>query len=160
MDNPIQLFNTPPTHLSVGAVLRNELGQILCHHFDKSPGEGLSDIYVLMRETVENNESLEASVHRGLMEEFGATGTITKYLGPIIGNYPEADPTQMTEKTTLYFLVEVIDFDPARRHTGDAESASVLQWQTPEFLIEKMTAQRARVGDRGDLDESPILNRL
>jgi len=46
-------------------------------------GKGLpfNELYLLMRETVEDGESLYDAVARGLQEEFGLSGEVERYLG-------------------------------------------------------------------------------
>lgn len=154
------LFDTPPTHLSVGAVLLNDQHEVLCHYFHKTPWEGLRDIYVLMRETVEEDEPLEAAVARGLAEEFGASGEIIKYLGPLVSHYQDVEAQMMVEKTTLYFLVRLGDLDATKRDETDPEKDSVLEWYPPEVLVDRMQDQGRRYPDRTDLNESEILKRL
>lgn len=50
-----------PYHLSVGGVVINASNQILCHHFPVSE-RNPDDLYILMRESVENEETLEQTV--------------------------------------------------------------------------------------------------
>ena len=151
-----------PQHLSVGAILMNAKGEICCHHIfakdlEGHAGlEGLDDFYILMRETIEMGEGLEDAVHRGLQEEFGATAEIVDYVGSIKGSFLYANTG--IEKTTLYFLCKLIDQDETRR-TGDIESKTTLEWQTPAFLIPRMQEQSQRLG-RTDIDESLVLKRI
>lgn len=145
-----------PFHISVGAVLVNEGGKILAHRALASAIEpdyryklgGLDEAYILMRESLEDSETLEKGVARGLAEEFGATGTIERYLGSI----------QITvegfEKTTLYFLVRLDGL--GERPKDDAESFTELVWMEPKELAAKMRAQGAKAG-RTDLDESKAI---
>jgi len=145
-----------PFHISVGAVLVNDEGKILAHKLlaEKAKPEfryklgGLEEAYILMRETIENGESLEVAVARGLQEEFGAEGAIEKYLGSL------QFEVEGFEKTELFFLVKLTAL--GERLAGDAESYSELVWETPQFLIERMKEQGKRA-DRRDLDESKII---
>src|SRR6187549_3956056 len=68
-----------PYHLSIGAVLFNKEGKIACHHFTEI--FGYKDVYILMRESMENDETPMMTLHRGLAEEFGATGKPIAFLG-------------------------------------------------------------------------------
>lgn len=150
-----------PQHLSVGAILINAADEICCHHFFAKDlrgywtGEGLDDFYLLMRETPEPGESLEAALARGLREEFGATAELVDYAGSIQSRF-ESKGVEV-QKTTPYFLCRLIDQDPSHRE-GDIESKTSLEWQSAEFLIPKMREQAVRFG-RTDVDESPILER-
>ncbi len=151
-----------PQHVSVGAVLVNKNGEVCAHHFLTKDlkgywsEEGIDDFFILMRETVEPGESLEATLHRGLQEEFGATGEIVDYLGSIQSHFKHRNVE--IEKTTLYFLVRLLDQDLARRGNEDIENKSTIEWQTPEFLIPRMKEQAKKFG-RTDIDESSILER-
>jgi hypothetical protein len=151
---------TSPYHLSVGAVLVDKDRRVACHYFGKfvAPDQvGLSDFYVLMRETVEAEESMEDAVLRGISEEFGATGEIQRFLGSIISHFKRGDTS--IEKTTAYFLVDLRSFDIALRMKDDEERMSEIQWQPIDFLIEKMKKQVAK-HERTDIDESIILERV
>jgi len=145
-----------PFHISVGAVLVNDEGKIMAHKLrteNMKPEHryklgGLEEAYILMRETIENGESLEEAVARGLKEEFGAEGVIQKYLGSL------QFEVEGFEKTELFFSVKLTTL--GERRADDAEAASELVWETPQFLIERMKEQGKRA-DRRDLDESKII---
>jgi ADP-ribose pyrophosphatase YjhB (NUDIX family) len=149
-----------PYHLSVGAVLIDEAGKIACHYFKEfmvtDEDRKYEDFYILMRETVEVDESLEEAVLRGIKEEFGATGEIEKFIGTLLTKFPRGDV--WVEKATPYFLIKLKEFDIDKRVLNDAERESVVQWQSIDFLISKMETQGKRF-ERTDLDESEILKR-
>jgi len=150
-----------PWHLSVGAVVLNERNEVCCHYFKaikhKSWEETFKDFYTLMRETIEMGETIEQTLHRGLMEEFGIEGIIRAYVGSINCMFPLKD--KQIEKTTLYFLVDLQSFDPTKRSQADQESQSEIQWQSLDFLIPKMKESAKRL-KRADADESDILERV
>lgn len=149
-----------PYHLSVGAVVYNEDKKIACHYFDKflarDENKIHEDFYILMRETVEANESLEQAVLRGVREEFGSTGEIRRFIGSLVTKFPRG--SVWVEKTTVYFLVEIQNVNVFARDPKDAESTSVIQWQPIDELIAKMET-RGKNYERTDLDESAILKR-
>ena len=150
-----------PTHISVAAVFRNNDRKILCHFFKKEDlpdeSEGKSDLYLLMRESLHLEESLESAVARGLMEEYGAEGNIVDFLGTIVSHFPSSDNYSITiEKTVLYFLVDFVSLDESKREVGAVESRSQLLWLTPEDLLEKNVTQSARYS-RTDIDDSKII---
>lgn len=107
-----------------------------------------------MRETMEIGEALEGAVLRGISEEFGAKGEIVDYIGSIKSQFNRN--TVPIEKTTLYFLVRLNDYDLSKRLKDDEENLSEIQWKSLEFLIPKMKEQGKRYR-RTDLDESAIL---
>jgi len=144
-----------PYHLSVGAVLVNDKAEIACHHFEKI--QGLRELYILVRETMEPGETIENTLARGLMEEFGAKGDLTSYLGSLTSAF-ERDGENI-QKTTLYFLVELKSIDTESRMADDPEKDSQIEWHPAEFLIKKMKVQGAKY-KRSDLDESEILDRF
>jgi ADP-ribose pyrophosphatase YjhB (NUDIX family) len=148
-----------PFHISVGAVLVNEEEKICVHKMTKSktPGvyanvfEGRDEIYILMRETLDNNETLEAAAMRGIREEFGAAGEIRQYLGSQafevrMHGYPY-------EKTTVYFEITLTELG---ERPEDEESYTDIEWHTPEFLIERMKEQ-GKGNPLADIDESKII---
>jgi ADP-ribose pyrophosphatase YjhB (NUDIX family) len=139
-----------PFHVSVGAVLYNERGEILVHKLlrETVPARerdylrimgDLDEAYHFMRESIENDESIEEAIARGLQEEFGATGIITRYLGSTQVVVPI--PGREWEKTTLYCAVALET--QGDRPSDDGESFSELVWVTPQFLLEKMMLQAA-----------------
>ncbi len=160
MRNYFQATKEYPHHLSIGAVLCNEKGEVAVHYFKNfnhpSIGE-FDDFYILMRETPELGETIEETLKRGLKEEFGAIGNVVEYLGPIVAKFSMGDV--VIEKTTLYFLCDLISIDESTRTKDDPESSSEIRFLLPEELIVAMREQRQRI-QREDADESAILERL
>lgn len=149
-----------PFHLSVGAILINNQNKICCHYFKKYQSATdlieLEDFYILMRETLEANEKIEQAALRGISEEFGATGKIMDYIGSIKSQFNRLETP--VEKTTLYFLIKLVDFDVSMRMKYDEEELSEIQWQSMDYLISKMKEQSKRY-ERTDLDESSVIER-
>lgn len=160
MQNFFKSTKESPYHLSVGVVLVNENKEVACHYFDEfqSPTdpERHFDFYILMRETVEPGESMEDAALRGIMEEFGSTGVIRRFLGTLVSRFNRGEHEM--EKTTVYFLVDLESFDIDKRALDDAEESSEIRWLSPDYLIKKMQEQGKRY-IRTDLDESEILVR-
>lgn len=142
-------------------LLTNEEGNILAHTLHKAtmPPEhrdklgGLDQAYVLMRESLEEGESLEKAAHRGIAEEFGATGTIVRFLGSTQSILPESYGS--FEKTTLYFHMRLTE--QGERPKNDGESHTEITWVAPDVLLSAMKTQ-GQSTSRGDLDESKIVN--
>ena len=151
-----------PHHISIGAVVRNNEGKICCHYFDtfthKSFGT-FTDFYLLMRETIEPNETIESCLARGLMEEFGIKAELNRYIGSIVSKFEIEDTNIFVEKTTLYFICDFISIDELLRKKDDPEASSKIEWQEPAYLISKMKDQGERL-KREDIDESAILKKL
>jgi len=159
MPNPFQRSKEFPYHISVGAVLVNEKGEVACHYFEHFAhfGAEANDFYILMRETLEPEESLETCLARGLQEEFGAKAEMKHFLGSIVCQIPEED--FIMNKTTLYFLCNLISIEASARKVGDPEGSSEIRWVKPNELIQKMKEQGVRIG-RSDVDESSVLEKL
>jgi hypothetical protein len=157
MTNLVQGSKDFPYHVSIGAVLVNSEGKVCVHHFGKInfAGREADDFYILMRETPEGGESPLDTLSRGLREEFGATASVRHYLGSIV-----CDPNlpYNREKTTLYFLCDVVSQDISKRENTDIEFESILEWHELDFLIERMKRQAKKTGF-GDIDESKMLER-
>ncbi len=100
----------------------------------------MDDLYLLLRETIEPHESIEETLHRGLMEEFGLKGEMIRYMGSIKGKLPLGD--LWGEKTTLYFLVKYIEHSESNRQQGTSEAESSLEWIDPQTLVTYMEKQR------------------
>lgn len=147
-----------PYHLSVGAVVTNSNGEVLVHHWKNLPDLQNNEVFLLMRETPEENETLEQAVERGLAEEFGIKAEIKDYLGSIISNFHHGRTNESIEKTTTYFLcTNPIELPEGR--TGDGvEISSKLEWHNPRDMIEISKAQ-AKACNSADLDESKMLLR-
>lgn len=142
-------------HLSVGAVLFDERGYVACHHFKTV--FGIENIYILMRETMENDESVFMTLERGLQEEFGAKATPVAFLGGLKGFLP--DDKLPFEKTTLYIACQLIAWDESLRDPNDREAMSAIVWMPPEKLIALMQKQGKRYKNRVDIDESEMVIR-
>ncbi len=145
-----------PYHLSVGALVVNDESKICVHHYSRI--QELTDIYLLMRETISTEETLEKAIERGLLEEFGMTAQITDYLGCWTCSLFVQDEQRQVEKTTIYFLCQYHSHNLSKRSTEDDEMGSQIEWHTPEHLIEIMSEQGKRTG-RADADESEIIKR-
>ncbi len=147
-----------PFHLSVGAViLDKQKKNVYCHHLIKANGK--TDAYLLMRNTVEPNESLERALKRGAQKEFGMNVKINRYLGSITGSFVNWEKAKM-QKTTLYFLCEQIgkikNVKWQESHYGEK---SMREWKSIKFLIPQMKKQ-AKILKRSDFDESEIIRKV
>ena len=159
MSSLYQAKESQPFHISVGAVVVNEEGEILVHKRERSKATEQFDdnfvdrdeVYILVRESLEEGETLEQGVLRGVREEFGLEGKVDMYLGALRTQI-QTERIGSWEKTTLYFLVIAGE---AGTRMEDEESFSALEWHEPEFLIERMKGPGGH--DRSDLDESKIV---
>lgn len=150
-----QASKEQPYHLSVGAVLFNKEGLIACHHFEEILG--YKEIYILMRESVEDNESPLTTLERGLKEEFGAKAQPVAFLGSLCGHLPDA--RLPFEKTTLYVVCKLVEWNPENRDHDDPEASSTIEWLEPDVLISIMQKQGIRFNHRADADESEMIKR-
>ncbi|HEY1074595.1 MAG TPA: NUDIX hydrolase [Patescibacteria group bacterium] len=153
MNTYYQATPESPYHLSAGAVLINDKNEVLAHHF--TDFRGFDSFYHIMNETVESGETLEQALHRGLLEEYGATGEIVTYLGSYQSNFHEDGYDK--NKTTIYFLVHCISQSEDARLKGDPEGDTKLEWLHIDFLIEEMKKQKLSI--REDIDQSLALER-
>lgn len=150
-----QANHKQPYHLSIGAVLFNQKGCIACHHFKEI--FGYKDIYILMRESVENDETPFMTLHRGLKEEFGASAEPIAFLGCLSGFLPDSQLS--FEKTTLYIACQLIDWKLESRNLEDPEASSIIEWLEPNHLIDLMQKQGIKFQHRIDTDESEMIKR-
>lgn len=152
-----------PYHVSAGAVLFNDDYKICVHHFQieqvaehlRFLGDNLPDMRHLMRESLEDGETLEAAVLRGCMEEFGAVGIIEKYLGAKIDQI--VTPHKTFQKCTLYYAIRVESL--GERTGDDGENLTSMEWYTPGKLLGLFDEQVMRT-KRPELDEREIIKRF
>lgn len=149
-----QAKHEQPYHLSIGAVLFDDEGRIACHHFEEVLGQ--KDVYILMRESVENDETILTTLHRGLQEEFGAKATPIAFLGSLSGFL--YSPGLSFDKTTIYIACQLDEWHPENRDLNDPEAFSIIEWHDPHELIALMQAQGAKF-HRVDADESEMILR-
>jgi hypothetical protein len=149
--NIFQANERSPYHLSVGAVVVNNSGLIAAHCFTESD----HNYYILMRETVEPGELLEAALARGLQGEMGITGKVEKYLGSRVSAYHVGRAT--AQKTTLYFQVRLTAWKPSTRKKNDREGGGKTVWAAPGELQKTMKKQGQALG--ADYDESVVVER-
>lgn len=156
-----------PQHLSVGAIVVNDKGEICCHRFSPEllaanwpDRRGLPELYVLMRETLDPAEPLERALLRGLIEEFGLVAEIVDYIGSLKSTFFKEGMS--VEKTTLYFLCKLSSTGFPRDIT-DMEGASQLMWLTHGALSAELEKQEKATNDDAEYDSSiherPILER-
>lgn len=152
-----------PYHISVGALLFNDRFEIGVHHFriEHIPeqlrflADNLPDIWHLMRESLEDGETLEAAVLRGCQEEFGAVGTVEKYLGAKIDQI--LTPSKSFQKCTLYHAVRLQTL--GERTGDDGENVSQLEWYAPHDLLALFDEQVQKT-NRPELDERELVERF
>jgi len=155
--NYYQASSTKPFHLSVGAIVLDENGNILCEHYDKL--NEWEDIYWLMHSTINPNETLEQALHRGLKEEMGVTGEIISFVG--VHNYKSewfgetSSPVEVT-KSIAYFTVRLISADESLKSQDNSAYNSRVVALTKKELIQKMKIQYQKYLI-DELDESRVL---
>lgn len=162
MENYFRGTSNHHFHISIGGVVVNDEGKICCHYFKTIQHpyyKDFKDFHLLLRETIEPNESIEACLARGLQEEFGIEAKLESYLGSTISHFPLVSHNhEVIEKTTLYFLCRFISIDESKRAKGDSEATSEIRWFEPRELILKLKEQGIRLGEK-DMDESLIVER-
>lgn len=162
MSNHFQGTQKNPYHISIGGVVLNKEGKIACHYFESLSHKSLrvfKDFVLLMRETIEENETIEECLHRGLMEEFGMKAELKSYLGSIVSHFPVTGTEVIVQKTTLYFVCDFISQDETLRSQEDIERESKIQWFDAEELVVRMKEQGKRL-NREDMDESAVIENL
>lgn len=87
-----------PFHLSVGAIVRDAQGAYVLFRKD--------GLHAFMTETVENGESLEDAVARGLTEEMGGSARLIRYCGSTVLDVTDYRGTW--QKTVLWFECALI----------------------------------------------------
>ncbi|MFA6197780.1 MAG: NUDIX hydrolase [Patescibacteria group bacterium] len=147
-----------PYHLSVGAIVLNKRGEVLCHRYESKQvnGDTVKNLHLLVRETLEPGEVLEDALHRGLWEEAGARVKIVTFIGSIVSKFPRQDV--FVQKTTLYYLCRLESIEINKRDTDDAEADSEIIFLPIDELINRMKQQSIGL-ERTDLDESRVLEK-
>lgn len=145
--NPYKGTKEYPHHISVGVVLMNDKNEIACHFYGEQKIRNYpKNFYTLVHESLEENETLEDAVVRGLKEEFSMKGTLERFVGSLITHF-DRDGVSV-EKTVPYFLCKLTSID--ERDLTDPESISEVKWMNIDELIAIMKTH-------GEDDESKIL---
>ncbi len=142
-----------PVHLSVGAVVVNDKGELLCRHFSIFKNNFLN-IYLFTTETPEPGENLDQALSRGILEELGAKAEIIGYIGSITG--PMISHDREIEKNVVYFLMRLTEMTDSPIYP-DEDGPHTIEWQTPEFLLEKIETYPEEI-KHSILNESKIIN--
>jgi isopentenyldiphosphate isomerase len=121
-----------PFHLSVGAVVFNDKGELLCRHFTNYRGRNV-DIYLFPTETPELGETFEQTLHRGLSEEVGVTAESPGFIGTLVGFAISGD--KVFEKTVIYFMAH--HKETIAPLYPNEDGISTVEWHKPEFLLEQ-----------------------
>lgn len=162
MTNIYQFTKNWPAHLSVGCVLLNQKNEVALLHFaaDTKYGKMFGrEFYLLMRETIEGDESLKTAVNRGLMEEMGARGYIVAFLGSVQSDiHEELAGGLAMRKTTLYHLASLEEIDDSKRKPNDEEKDANIVWLSLGKARRVFEAQAAHRPDRHDINESVVIN--
>lgn len=146
-----------PFHVSVGAVVVNDQNKVLAHHYPAGTAAA-SESYLLMRESIQMDETPLCAVKRGIAEEFGLQTRIKDFIGSIVCEFIHENGVKV-EKTTLYFLCDQPQALSEGREQEGFESQSKLEWLEIEKLA-KLSADQIKVISRTDFDESKILQRV
>lgn len=150
--------HSSPYHLSVGVVVMIKDGKVVCHKVNN--GE-IKDGYILVRSSLNDQETPEEAVHRAIKEELGSSGEISAYLGSkttVDEWWHEINDPKEVEKTTLYFLVQETSRTKRENWKGNVEGESEIAEVNTDFLLTQMPKQAKEVG-WSDLDESEIIKR-
>ncbi len=158
MSPTFQHTTDSPYHISVGAVVVHA-GKIAVHKHvkDHAPSRvhdlfgDIDVVHTLMRESIEDGESVEVAALRGVREEFGIDGRVVRYLGSIQAQVPLHGGF---EKTTLY--VECAVDHVGVRPIDDEEVYTVMEWHDPQELLALFEKQEAKTS-RADLKEAKIV---
>lgn len=134
-------------HLSVGAVIQNEAGNILVHKLARIGGK-----YFLPKKTHTPNATLEQTFAE-VEKETGWKSEIVNYIGSIQSTF--GDSTNQIDKTTLYFLCKPVL--ESARDQEDRDADSELVWMDKQELIDIFKQQGQT---ENDLDQSSILAKL
>lgn len=149
-----------PYHLSVGAVVLSVDNKIVCEKYGEDVVEKITGLkkeaVTLMRETLENGESAEGCLRRGLLEELNLNEyEIMGFLGSI-ESYIEEKMDKIFTKTTVYFLIKSKS-TLLKGGSDDGVEFEIAAYDIDE-LINIMKKQKI-IFNREDLDESKILQR-
>lgn len=145
-----------PYHLSVVVVPTDDAGNVACHYYPRkgwrNTRESWEDVFLLLSETVEPDETLADAVSRGLREELSAQGEPEVFLGSHSVSVPSRWGTY--QKTLLFFRVRV----RSGRAMRSKELGAKVILLPPDELLIRMRAQRAR-GIGGGVDGLEAIER-
>jgi len=147
-----------PYHLSVGIVLIDSEEKIVCHYWKEK--NDYKYFYSLIHETVEEDESLEEAISRGLDEELGAVYENLIYIGSRVSSDVwkfDHKPVEV-EKTVVYFKANLVSYNLDQK-SEDWESDSEVLHVEKQTLIQKFEKQYAKF-HLERFNEAEILKRI
>ncbi|BCX14302.1 MAG: hypothetical protein KatS3mg085_834 [Candidatus Dojkabacteria bacterium] len=145
-----------PYHVSAGAVVLNSKNQVALQYFKHNAGH--DNVYYLMRESLENNTTIEETLANGLMKEMGITAQIRHFVGSRVTTFLDADGNEIT-KTTIYYLCDLISVDESKKDPENPEGSSEVKFFDLSDAI-KITQDQLKRTNYLDICEFDILQNV
>ena len=137
-------------HISVGAVVRNDKGEVLV--LCRPDGT-----CVLTTETMRPRETPLETLARGIIEELGATARVTRFLGATEMPFRWGGDGDHYEKTILWHEMLLESIDESLRAAGDDETGAEAVWLSVKQAEAVFTEQGRTLND---WDFSAVIERL
>ncbi|GIW58776.1 MAG: hypothetical protein KatS3mg086_061 [Candidatus Dojkabacteria bacterium] len=145
-----------PFHISVGAVVLNSKKQVALQYFKHNAGH--DNVYYLMRESLQDNNTIEQTLANGLMKEMGITAQIRHFVGSRVTNFLDSDGNEIT-KTTIYYLCDLVSIDESQKDPENPEGVSEVKFFDIDEAI-KITQEQLKRTNYLDICEFDILQNV
>lgn len=149
-----------PYHLSVGTILITKMNTFLVLYYPTS--HNLTNIVKFPTGTIEENEPLESTVKRELLEETGLSGKVITYLGMQLTHdnwWGEINQETAVEKATAFFLVALESDITQQKISKELQEKNVtLKEFTYQELVDHFSTQQEKDGMR-DFNQIDFLHR-